>query len=78
MPEDFSSYGVPIFYVNATISEPAGGGNVRIWNCARKHGVMVPVCEIIIPATDLITAAQCVSSVAEEVFRRTMMVGTSH
>lgn len=74
--EDFDSYGVPTFYVNAAVPELAGGGNVRVWNCARRHGVLVPVCEIIIPATDLMIAARTVIDVAGQVFM--VREGTAH
>lgn len=76
--EAFDSYGVPTFYVNVAVPEAAGGGNVRIWNCVRKRGVLVPVCEIIIPATDLVIAARAVSATAQDVFNCEMMGATAH
>lgn len=67
--EDFASYGVETFYMNVPVAEPAGGGNVRIWNCALKNGVLVPQCEIIIPAVELLVASRIISSAALDVFR---------
>jgi hypothetical protein len=67
--EAFDSYGVPSFYMNVPVTEPAGGGNVRVWNCVRKHGVLIPVCEIIIPAAELLVASRIITSAALEVFK---------
>lgn len=72
--EEFSSYGVPTFYMNVAVTEPAGGGNVRIWNCARRHGALVPVCEMIIPAIDLVLAARTVMEAATEAFTADQMM----
>lgn len=65
---EFDNYGVPTFYMNVAIAEPAGGGNVRVWNCARRHGTLVPVCEMIIPAADLVVALRSLKDTATEVF----------
>lgn len=67
--EDFESYGVPVFYMNVPVAEPAGGGNVRVWNCVRRHGVLVPVCEVIIPAAELLVASRIITSAAMETFK---------
>jgi hypothetical protein len=67
--EDFDSYGVPTFYMNVPVAEPAGGGNVRVWNCVRKKGVLVPVCEIIIPAVELLIASRIITSAAMDTFK---------
>ncbi len=66
---DFDAYGVPTFYMNVPIAESAGGGNVRIWNCKRSHGILIPVCEIIIPAADLLTASRVVAQAAMETIK---------
>lgn len=68
--EAFDAYGVPTFYMNVPVAEPAGGGNVRIWNCVRKKGVLIPVCEIIIPAIELVVASRIVGDAAIEAFKR--------
>ncbi|SHJ71967.1 hypothetical protein SAMN05444159_1311 [Bradyrhizobium lablabi] len=67
--QDFEAYGVPTFYMNVPVAEPAGGGNVRVWNCVRRHGVLVPVCEIIIPAVELLVASRIITSAAIETFK---------
>lgn len=66
---DFDRYGVPTFYMNVPVAEQAGGGNVRIWNCVRKNGVLIPVCEIIIPAVELIAATRIINNAAMETFQ---------
>jgi hypothetical protein len=70
MTDDFQSYGVPTYYMNVPVAEPAGGGNVRVWNCVRRNGVLYPVCEIIIPATELVIASRIISATALEVFKQ--------
>jgi hypothetical protein len=74
--QDFDSYGVPTFFMNEPVAEPAGGGNVRVWNCVRRHGVLVPVCEIIIPAAELLVASRIITQAAMEAFKaeRQMML----
>jgi hypothetical protein len=66
--EHFETFGVPTYYINVAVPEPAGGGNVRIWNCARKHGLLIPQCEIIMPAVDLLIAGRAVAEAATESF----------
>ena len=61
--------GVPTFYMNVAVAEDAGGGNVRILNCERRGGVLVPVCEMIIPAADLLVAAGVVTDTALQIFK---------
>ena len=67
--QDFDRYGVPTFYMNVPVAEPAGCGNVRIWNCKRSNGVLVPVCEIIMPAIELMVASRIIGAAALEAFR---------
>lgn len=66
MIADFEAYGVPTFYMNEPVAEPAGGGNVRVWNCVRRHGVLIPVCEVIIPAGELLVASRIITAAAME------------
>lgn len=77
--QPFDAYGVPTFYMTVAVTEPAGGGNVRIWNCLERSGMIVPVCEIIIPAIKLVTAAQEVAAAAQRIFTmETMASGMRH
>lgn len=67
--QDFEAYGVPCFYMNEPVAESAGGGNVRIWNCVRRHGVLIPVCEIVIPAAEVLIASRIITSAAMDTFK---------
>lgn len=78
MTDDFQSYGVPTYYMNVPVAEPAGGGNVRVWNCVRRNGVLVPVCEIIIPAAELIEASRIINSAALATFKMEQDVTRAH
>jgi hypothetical protein len=76
--EAFHAYGVPTFYFNVAVAEAAGGGNVRIWNCARRSGVLIPVCEVIVPAIDIMIAARTVTHTAMEVFSMERLPAMTH
>lgn len=71
----FASYGVPCYYVTKAVPEQAGAGNVRVWNCTERNGVLMPVCEIIIPALSLVVAGKLVAETALEIFNREQMSG---
>lgn len=55
--------------MNVPVAESAGGGNVRIWNCKRCNGILVPVCEVIIPAAELLVASRIITQAALETFK---------
>jgi hypothetical protein len=76
--QTFDAYGVPVFYATDAVPEPAGGGNVRIWNCCDRSGLLVPQCEIIIPAINLVVAARRIADAAQGVFNTEIMNGTAH
>ena len=76
--QTFDTFGVPVFYVTVTIPEPAGGGNVRVWNCCDRSGILVPQCEIIIPAINLAMAARRMAEAAQEIFSAETKLGTAH
>lgn len=76
---NFDAYGVPTFYMTTAVPEDAGGGNVRIWNCCDRSGVLIPVCEVIIPATRLVVASRRVAEAAQTIFNMEMMLaGARH
>ncbi len=55
----FADYiGVPTFYCSDVVREDAGNGNARVWNCVIRGGVLVPQCELIIPAPRLLVLAK--------------------
>lgn len=76
--QDFDTYGVPTFYMNVPVAEPAGCGNVRIWNCKRARGILIPVCEIIIPAAELIEASRIINSAALATFKMEQELTRAH
>lgn len=71
--------GVPTYYVTDVITENAGGGNVRIWNCEMRNGILIPRCEIISPASRILQLGRAVSDFAQGVFADQMLrVGQTH
>jgi hypothetical protein len=69
----------PTYYVTDVIVENAGGGNVRVWNCEMRNGVLIPRCEIISPAGRVMQLGRAVSDFAQSVFADQMVrVGHSH
>lgn len=66
---------VPTYYITDVLQEDAGNGNVRVWNCTRRNGILLPQFEVIIPAASLVTVGRKVSSFAQEVFNDLQMRG---
>lgn len=66
--------GLPTYYVTHVVTENAGGGNVRIWDCTERNGILMPVCEIIIPSSRAMFCARRVTDCAMEVFNSEMML----
>jgi hypothetical protein len=64
---------VPTYYITDIIQEDAGGGNIRVWNCTRRNGVMVPQFEVIIPAAALLVVGKKVSTFAQEIFNESQL-----
>ncbi len=69
----FATFGVPIFYVDRVITEDAGDGMSRIWNCAMRNGVIIPQCEIVTRASRLVIMATSVRDDARAMLRKEMM-----
>jgi hypothetical protein len=59
---------VPTYYVTEVFQEDAGSGNIRVWNCTRRNGVLIPQFEVIIPAASLMAVGKKVANFAQEVF----------
>ena len=74
----FESYGVPIFYVDNVITEDAGDGMSRIWNCATKNGVIIPQCEIITRSSRLLVMATGVRDDAWAILQKEMLRESVH
>lgn len=62
--------GLPTFYVTDVVREDAGNGNARIWNCTVRSGILIPQCEIIIPAQRLFLIGHAASEFAAQIYRR--------
>ena len=69
----FEDYGVPIFYVDAAVTEDAGDGMTRVWNCATRNGLITPQCEIIMRASRLLIVARNVHEAAQGMLNREML-----
>jgi hypothetical protein len=59
---------VPTYYITDIIQEDAGNGNIRVWNCTRRKGVLIPQFEVIIPSVALMAVGKKVATFAQEVF----------
>lgn len=59
---------VPTYYITDVHQEDAGGGNIRVWNCTRRNGILIPQFQVIIPALALVAVGKKVASFAQEVF----------
>lgn len=69
-PRMADSFGVPTFYVTDIVKEDAGAGNVRIMNCQLRNGILIPQCEIIVPAVRLLAMGREASAFALELYHR--------
>lgn len=58
---------VPTYYITDVLQEDAGGGNIRVWNCTRRNGILVPQFEVIIPAIALVAVGRKVADFAQGV-----------
>jgi hypothetical protein len=72
-PRMADGFGVPTFYVTDIVTEDAGNGNVRIWNCVLKSGLLMPVCEVIVPASRLLRIGRDASDFAMDLHQRQQM-----
>lgn len=59
---------VPTYYITDILQEDAGNGNIRVWNCTRKNGVLVPQFEVIIPSVSLMMVGKKTAEFAQSVF----------
>lgn len=58
---------VPTYYITDVLQEDAGGGNIRIWNCTRRNGILIPQFEVIIPALSLLAVGKKVADFAQKI-----------
>jgi hypothetical protein len=66
---------VPTFYITDVLQEDAGSGNIRVWNCTRRNGILIPQFEVIIPATTLVAVGRKVADFAQHVFNEHQLRG---
>jgi hypothetical protein len=64
---------VPTYYITDILQEDAGNGNIRVWNCTRKNGVLVPQFEVIIPSASLMLVGKKVADFAQGVFNEAQL-----
>lgn len=71
--------GVPEFFIT-TIGkiESAGGGCVRIYGCAEKGGLLVPIYCSIMPALDMAASARKVQEGVREIFNSERIMRAAH
>lgn len=60
--------GLMEYVVNAVATEPAGYGNVRIYNYVKRGGLLIPQFMCVMAAADLVVASRTVESAAQHVF----------
>lgn len=66
---------LPCYYVTDVVEEDAGGGNIRLWHFTRTKNVVVPLCQVVVPATKLLTIGRRLANFSESVFNDTQMRG---
>ena len=72
-PRMADTFGLPCYYVTDVIREDAGNGNVRVWNCTLRGNVLIPVCEVIVPAGRLLRIGRDASDFALQLHQRQQM-----
>lgn len=51
------AYGVPSYFATEILTEPAGGGCVRLFGCVRQRGVLVPQYAVVMPYQSMLDGA---------------------
>lgn len=74
-PHFADCFDVPTFYVTHVVREDAGDGNIRVWNCIKRAGVLIPSCEVIVPASRLVMIGQAARDFAQQLCRKEILVG---
>ena len=69
----FDTFGVPEYYADRLGDiEECGNGLVRCVRCVERHGVLVPVYSVIVPACCLIQESATIREIANKAFRITV------
>lgn len=69
--------GLPIFHVDAAVTEHLGDGIMSVINYRTRNGLLVPQFEVVISATKLILAGEAVAECARAIFQP-MVIGARH
>lgn len=78
-PQMADAFGVPTFYVTDIVQEDAGNGNVRVFLCTKRAGVLSPQCEVIMSAATLLILSKESTAFAEDLFNaRKLVAATAH
>jgi hypothetical protein len=80
-PRMADSFGVPTYYVTDVVKEDAGCGNIRMMNCQIRNGILIPQCEVIVPASRLLPIVSEASAFVRDIFCREqalLMPGNAH
>jgi hypothetical protein len=63
------TFGVPEYYADRLADiEDCGNGLIRCVRCVQKHGVLVPVYSVIVPACTLIQESAAIREIANKAF----------
>lgn len=65
--------GLPVFVVDTVVRRDLGNGIASIVNCRRQNGVIIPMCEIIVGAKNLLTICKGANDFALEMHHRMQM-----
>lgn len=57
-PQIADCFGVPTFFATEVVTEPAGGGCVRLYGCVRQRGLLIPQYQVIMPHTSMLTCSR--------------------
>jgi len=67
------TFGVPEYYADRLAeAEDAGNGMVRCVRCVERHGILVPVYSVVVPAFTLIQESPRLREIANKAFRITV------
>lgn len=71
--------GLPCYFIDTAIPEPAGDGMVRVTNYQTRHGILIPQFEALIHTSKLLVANRAFATVAQQVFDMEMLeAGARH
>lgn len=71
--------GLPTYFIDTSIPEDAGNGNVRLIGCVTRNGVLIPQYQSVMHSTRLIVAGRALALRAQLIFNEEMVIhGTAH